>query len=222
MTEDLAGIIAIEQHRADGITANWSSTVGQHQPAVIDLDRRPTVPDMDQLPRLGGLGERVDVIPVVPVLRESDRVRLPIEARECTVPAVDVTREEGQALIANPWTGQCHRGEGTEIIRLQDPGSDTAAVIGGVARSVAHWLIGVEQSDEPCIFHAASLIRCRRPQDPFTDIGLGVKVDLITAPRDIVHGANEFVRRRAPQPSDIKLCQIRHEFLWRELVWEHR
>ena len=48
--ENLGWIVLVEKNRADRIFPDRTDAVGQQQPAFVELDRRPAIADLHELP----------------------------------------------------------------------------------------------------------------------------------------------------------------------------
>ena len=53
--DHLAGIVAIQQKRADAVLAHGADAMAEHQPAGIGFNRRSAIAELNQLPRESGL-----------------------------------------------------------------------------------------------------------------------------------------------------------------------
>ena len=92
-------VVEVEQQRADRVRAHRADAVGEHEPALVGLDRRPAVADLDRLPRLVGDVERRRRRPAPDVVGEGDARSLAVVAGQRGEPAADPAREQRQALV---------------------------------------------------------------------------------------------------------------------------
>src|SRR3546814_6964775 len=67
--DHLRGIVLVEQHRADRIFAHRADAVGEQQPALVKLDWRPAIADLDEFPRIFGLEQQRAFIPMRQLIR---------------------------------------------------------------------------------------------------------------------------------------------------------
>ncbi len=57
--DDLAGIIAIQQKRANAVLAHRADAVAEHQPAGFGLNGRSAIAELDQFPRESRFNEQL-------------------------------------------------------------------------------------------------------------------------------------------------------------------
>jgi len=83
----------VEQYRSDGIFSHRPDTVGKHQPALIEFDRRAAIADLDELPREFRLQDSEATIPGVQVVRVDEIQVLIVLPRDHGVVAADALDE---------------------------------------------------------------------------------------------------------------------------------
>ena len=108
--------------------------MGQQQPALVELDRRPAIADLHELPRELRLQDRNAAIPGMQVGRIDEIEVLVVLPADHGVLAVDLPGEQGHALVPCGGSPQGRHAKGYEIGGLDQLGSYRGAAIGGVCR----------------------------------------------------------------------------------------
>ena len=100
--DHLAGIVAIQQKRANAVFAHRADTVAEHQPARIGFNGGSTVSKLDQFPRKRRFEKHLAFIPEVDVVGKHEVDVLVVLAGEHGIEAVDFPGEERHAFVLAP------------------------------------------------------------------------------------------------------------------------
>jgi hypothetical protein len=130
--EHLRRIVLVEQRRADRIFAHRADAMGQHQPALVELDRRAAIAHLDELPRILRLDQQLAAFPMGDVVRRMEEDVLAVLPAEHHVLTVDLAREQRHALVARRAAAHRHQIDRAPVAGAHQLGLDHRAVIGGV------------------------------------------------------------------------------------------
>ena len=182
------GVVEIEQQRAEGIGAERSDAVGQHEPAVRRLDRRTAVAELDDLPHLGGAvndaaGRPRSRRPPNSRARCSRR-RVRLSAR-CLPPTS--RGKSAMPLLSGAAAGEAVDGEAHQIVRCDQPRGDVEPVVSRVGRAVLGAPVGMCEQDEACILDAVALLGDDRHHHPPAERRIGREVGSVRGCGDFAH-----------------------------------
>jgi hypothetical protein len=179
VAQDARRVIEVEQERADGVDPHRTDAVGEHQPALIGLDRRPAVPDLEHFPRLGRCPQEYRLVPHVTVRRAGQAGALAVGAAQGEVASVHLTREQRHALVPGGRPGQPISVEYPQVGAGKQARGDPPPVVGGVGGAVFGGPVIVGEPREPRVLHAIALLLGGRRQDPLPEVGFAGKGGVI-------------------------------------------
>ena len=180
--DHFAGIVVIEEERADAVRSQGADTVAEDQPACFGLNGGPTVPKLDQLPGEHRFKEHLAFIPEVDVVGKHEVDVLVVLAREHGIEAVDFPGEDGHAFVLRGRTVQGDEPKEEEVRSLHQLWQDHLTIEGGEGGVVDVGAVIVLETDEPGVFDAVALRRRRRENNAFRQLLLGLKLNLVVGP----------------------------------------
>ena len=167
----------VKQCCADRVFPDRADTVRQHQPALLQFDRRSAVADLHELPRELRLQDRLTAFPPVEVVGIDQIEVFVILSRDHGVLAVDPAREERHALVARGSAVQGRHPERQKVAGLDQFRPDRRALVGGIGCVIGRPTV-IAELDEARVFDAVRLRFRDRKDHAFTDILLRLEDDL--------------------------------------------
>ena len=180
--DHFAGIIVIEEERADAVRSQGADTVAKDQPAGFGLNGGPAVPKLDQFPRKHRFKEHLAFIPEVHVVGKHEVDVLVVLAGEHGIEAVDFPGEDGHAFVLGGRTVQGDEPKEEEVRSLHQLWQDHLAIEGREGGVVDVGTVIVLETDEPGVFDAVALRRRGRKNDALRQPLLGLKLNLVVGP----------------------------------------
>src|SRR6266849_2053389 len=180
--DNLAGIIAIQQKRANAVLSHWADAMAEHQPACIGFNGGSTVPNLDQFPRKRRFKDHPALIPEVDVVGKHEVDVLIVLAGEHGIEAIDFPGEDGHAFVLGGRTIKGNESKEEEVRSLHQLWQDHLAIEGREGGVVDVGAVIVLETDEPGVFDAVALRRRGRENDAFRQPLLRLKLDLIIGP----------------------------------------
>ena len=147
--------------------------MGDDQPAVVRLDGRAAVADLEQLPRSARAMQFRDVGPVPDVRRRRQVEVLAIAAGQHHVLPVNPTREQRHPLVLRGGAAERRDAERREVVGLDQLRHDLETVERRIGRVVRHLAVVVGEPDEAGVLHAVGLVRARGEDHPLGERGVG-------------------------------------------------
>ena len=133
----LGRVVEVEQQRADGVRPHRPDAVGEHEPAVVGLDGRSAVADLDRLPRpRSGTSSGLTVGQRRMSSEQATALRRAVVAGERDEPPADPAREQRQALVGGGRAEQRRR-------RRRSRSRSVASSCWAMARAVERGVRGV-------------------------------------------------------------------------------
>ena len=131
-SEHASRIILVEQHSADRIFAHRADAVGEHQPALVQLDGRAAIADLDEFPRIFGFEQQRAALPFVERIRPQQEQVLAVLPTDHAILPADLAREQRHALVAPtlPVIGVSVKSRKSPVRSSSD--ADVTPAIGGV------------------------------------------------------------------------------------------
>src|SRR5216684_1195285 len=156
-SDHFAGIIVIEEERADAVRSQGADTVAEDQPARFGLNGGPAVPKLDQLPGEHRFKEHLAFIPEVDVVGKHEVDVLVVLAGEHGIEAVDFPGEDGHAFVFRGRTVQSDEPKEEEVRSLHQLWQDHLAIEGREGGIVDVGSVIVLETDEPGVFDTVAL-----------------------------------------------------------------
>ena len=157
--QDFRRFVLVQQYRADRIFAHRPNPVGQHQPALIDLDRASAIADLDEFPRIFGLHQQAALIPRQQIVGLDQEQVLTVLAAEHMIVPANLAREQRHALVDRGTALERDQVEFAKIACPQHLRANAAPGKSGVGAEIFGAAVVVRKLRQPQILEPVRLRR---------------------------------------------------------------
>src|SRR6202521_365501 len=172
-----------------------TNSLCQQQPAVLQLDGRATIANLNEFPRILGLKDGMTTVPCVKVVGMNQMEALVVLPTDHRIAAIDFPWEQSHALIACRRSAEWSHPERSEIRRFQQLRADRPAAIGCVG-CVECSLCVVVEFNESSVLDAVCLGVRDRQDDAFAQFFVWLKGHFDIVAIGLCRPASDFWDRR--------------------------